>query len=228
MNIAIIPARGGSKRIPRKNIRSFYGKPMISYAIDCARESGLFEHVVVSTEDHEIAEIAQDCGAEVPFFRPEQLADDHTTTVKVVEHGIQMCCDLGWKIKYVCCIYPCTPFIRKEDLKGAFDLLVKRDGKFCFPVTRFPSAVQRSLRLTVDGKVEPFFKEYVQTRTQDLEVLFHDTGQFYWGNCEAWLHNDCIHSEGIGYEIPQWRVIDIDEEADWNRAEKLYQVITHK
>jgi len=221
MNIAIIPARGGSKRIPRKNIKLFDGKPMIAYAITAALSSGLFEHVLVSTDDEDIAAIAQTWGAETPFMRPAELANDYTATVPVVAHGIQACRALGWQFDLVCCIYPGVPFIQIEDLKGALSLLTQGESDYSFPVTEFPSAIQRALKRGINGTMEPFYPQYELTRTQDLDRAFHDAGQFYWGRAEAWLKNVKVHSGGIGYVIPNWRVVDIDTEDDWERAEKL-------
>ncbi len=223
MNIAIIPARGGSKRIPRKNIKLFDGKPMIEYAITAAISSGLFEHIVVSTDDAEIAEIAQVLGAETPFIRPDSLANDYAATVPVIAHGIQACRAMGWSFEHVCCIYPGVPFIQTEDLKGALARLLESGEDYCFPVTEFPSAIQRALKCMDGGKMHPFYPEYETTRTQDLERAYHDAGQFYWGKEEAWLQNTKIHSAGIGYVIPNWRVVDIDTPEDWLRAEVMYK-----
>ena len=223
MNIAIIPARGGSKRIPRKNIKMFAGKPMIAHAITTAKMSGLFDHIVVSTDDQEILNIAQEWGAETPFLRPDELANDYTATVPVIAHGIQSCRALGWNIEHVCCIYPGVPFLQIEDLKGALQLLLKSDMDYSFPVTEFPSAIQRALKRTDEGKMQPFYPQYELTRTQDLEPAFHDAGQFYWGKAEAWLLNNKVHSNGVGYIIPNWRVVDIDTPEDWERAELIYK-----
>jgi pseudaminic acid cytidylyltransferase len=224
MNIAIIPARGGSKRIPRKNIKLFEGKPMIAHAITAAISSGLFEHIVVSTDDEEIAAIAREWDAETPFVRPSDLANDNAATVPVIAHGIQACRALDWTFEHVCCIYPGVPFIQVEDLKGALSLMLERGADFCFSVTEFPSAIQRALRRLDDGKMQPFYPQFETIRSQDLEPAFHDAGQFYWGKAEAWLHNTLIHSGGIGYVIPGWRVVDIDTPEDWLRAETLLKV----
>lgn len=225
MNVAIIPARGGSKRIPRKNIKEFCGKPMIAYAIDAARRSDLFDHVVVSTDDQEIAEVARTFDAEVPFERPPDLSDDLTPTVPVIAHAIRSCKTLGWEIEYVCCIYPCVPFIREEDLKSSYRLLQDHGANYCFPVTEFPSAVQRALKCLDDGSVQPFYPQYEMTRTQDLELAYYDAGQFYWGKSAAWLADSKIHSGGLGYHIPSWRVVDIDTPDDWKRAELIWSVL---
>lgn len=225
MNIAVIPARGGSKRIPRKNINMFAGKPMIAHAITIAKSSRLFEHIVVSTDDPEIAAIARDWGAETPFVRPDELANDYTATVPVIAHGVQVCRDLGWTLDSVCCIYPGVPFLQIEDLKGALTLLAKSDCDYSFPITEFPSAIQRALRRMDKGQMQPFYPQYELTRTQDLEPAFHDAGQFYWGKADAWLHNPKIHSSGVGYVVPNWRVVDIDTSEDWVRAEHLLQAL---
>ena len=150
--LAVIPARGGSKRIPRKNIRLFAGKPMIAYAIEAALSSGVFDHVVVSTDDPEIAGIAADHGASLPFVRPAHLADDMTPTVPVVAHAIETCQALGWGVQQVCCIYPGVPFIQASDLVQALDLLLGGNAHYVFPVTPFPSAIQRALRRQADYK----------------------------------------------------------------------------
>jgi pseudaminic acid cytidylyltransferase len=225
MNIAVIPARGGSKRIPRKNIKSFGGKPMIAYAITAAKNSGLFDHVLVSTDDAEIASIANAWGAETPFVRPAELANDFTATVPVVAHAIQACEALGWSFDNVCCIYPGVPFIEVEDLQGAFKQLEVGSDDYCFPVAEFPSAIQRALKRNSHGVMQPFYPEFQLTRTQDLEPAYFDAGQFYWGNKRAWLSNLRIHSNSAGYLIPNWRVVDIDTPADWERAELLAMAI---
>ncbi len=226
MRIAIIPARGGSKRIPRKNIRLFAGKPMIDYAIRAARDSNLFDRVIVSTDDQEIANVAISLGAEIPFERPLELSDDHTPTVPVIAHAIRQCQNGGWDPHEVCCIYPGVPFIRASDLAAALQLLRQRDGSgYVFPVTPFPAAIQRALRRSSDGGVEPFDSRYVNIRTQDLEPAYHDAGQFYWGGVSAWLRGLSIHAHGAAIVLPEWRVVDIDTEDDWRRAEIIFGAI---
>ena len=223
MRIAIIPARGGSKRIPRKNIKHFDGKPMIAYAILAAKASGLFDHVIVSTDDNEIMQIATELGAEVPFVRPAEISDDHVPTVPVIAHSIRACAQMGLHIDLACCIYPGVPFIQIDDLKKALSLLESSGADFCFPITEFPSAIQRALKQDKNGRMSPFFPQNEMMRTQDLEVAYHDAGQFYWGSKQAWLSNTRIHSGGMGYPIPSWRVVDIDTVDDWNRAERMHQ-----
>jgi N-acylneuraminate cytidylyltransferase len=221
IDIAIIPARGGSKRIPRKNIKTFHGKPMIAYAIDAAIKSNLFEHVMVSTDDLEIADIAQNLGAKVPFFRPAELADDHAATVPVVSHAIKFAKSLGWNINLACCIYPCAPFIKIEDLVVARRLLLESAALYSFPVTEFPAPIQRGLKLDSEGLVMPFYPEFEKMRSQDLESAYYDAGQFYWGKLAGWESEKALHANGIGYAIPGWRVVDIDTKDDWNRAELI-------
>lgn len=221
--IAIIPARGGSKRIPRKNIKLFNGAPMIAHAIAIARASGLFSQVVVSTEDAEIAAVARAAGAETPFVRPEELADDQAATVPVIAHAVEILQQAGVAFNYACCIYPCVPFMQADDLKNAFDLLECVGAKFSFPVAEFPSAVQRALRRTEDGRMAAFLPQYELTRTQDLEAGYFDAGQFYWGKAGDWRVGSRLHSDGAGYVIPSWRVVDIDTPDDWDRAERLHK-----
>ena len=222
MKIAVIPARGGSKRIPRKNIKTFCGRPMITAAIEIAKESGLFQHIVVSSDDAEIVEIAKASGAEVPFVRPPNLADDHTPTVPVIAHAIDACQTLGWHIDQVCCIYPAVPFLQSADLSAALRMLQNNDVDYVFPVAAYPSAIQRALRQLPNGLMEPFYSQYATTRTQDLEPAYYDAGQFYWGWAQAWLEGKVIHKHGMGLVIPGWRVVDIDTEEDWLRAELMY------
>jgi pseudaminic acid cytidylyltransferase len=225
MRLAVIPARGGSKRIPRKNILPFAGRPMIGYAIAAAQASGLFDHVVVSTDDAEIASVSTSLGAEVPFMRPAELADDHTPTVPVVAHAIAACRDIGWVAEQVCCIYPGVPFLQVPDLRTALDLL-EQGADYAFPVTPFPSAIQRALRREADGSARPFFPEFAATRTQDLPPAFHDAGQFYWGRAQAWLDGLNIHLHGRTIVVPEWRVVDIDTPDDWRRAELLHHALS--
>jgi pseudaminic acid cytidylyltransferase len=221
--IAVIPARGGSKRIPRKNIRPFAGRPMIAHAIDAALASELFSHVVVTTDDDEIASLAAAAGAEVPFRRPGELADDHTPTVPVVAHAVKACESIGWSVDAACCIYPGVPFLEPADLVEAWALLVGSGRPYCLPVAEFPSRIQRGLRRASDSGLSPFFPEHELTRTQDLDPAFHDAGQFYWGWKASWLTQPRLHSGSAGYVVPSWRVVDIDTPDDWERAERLYR-----
>lgn len=222
MNIAIIPARGGSKRIPKKNIKDFCGKPMISWAISAAIASNLFDEIVVSTDDNDIRMVALKYGAKVPFIRPLELSDDLTPTVPVIAHAVHQCEELGWKIENVCCIYPCAPFAQPDDLRRALSILLDQNAQFVFPVAEYSHPVQRSMRQVSSGLMEFLMPEFELTRTQDLELLYHDAAQFYWGTKKAWLQKLRMHSGGIGMPIPKWRVIDIDTNEDWMRAEMLH------
>ena len=225
MNIAIIPARGGSKRIPRKNIRIFCGKPMIAWAIGYALQSKLFERVIVSTDDESIAQIARVAGAETPFTRPAILADDLTPTVPVIAHALEVCDALGWSIEYCCCIYPCVPFLINTDLVEALALLQQADACFSYPVTDYAHPIQRAMRRLPNGHMQFFYPEHELSRTQDLEKSYQDTGQFYWGKSSAWKSNMGMHTAGVGLVVPNWRVVDIDNEDDWKRAELLHKVL---
>jgi len=225
MNIAIIPARGGSKRIPRKNIKLFGDKPMIAWAIEAAKKSGKFDHVIVSSDDPEIIEISNQWGAETPFLRPDSLADDFTPTVPVIAHAIEECQRLGWLVNYACCIYPGVPFLEPADLIKAYDVLNSTNVDFVYPVSEYPHPTQRAMRQLQSGQMQFMDSTHEMTRTQDLETTFHDAGQFYWGRVSAWLEHKKMHSEGVGMVIPNWRVVDIDNFDDWKRAEMLSTIL---
>jgi pseudaminic acid cytidylyltransferase len=224
VRVAIIPARGGSKRIPRKNVRPFHGKPMIGYAIDAARSSGVFDDIVVSTDDEEIAEVARRLGARTPFVRPAALADDHTPTVPVIAQAIGALREAGHPVDAVCCLYPGVPLLRAGDLVDGLSLL--RPGRYAFPVVPFPSPIQRALRRAPDGSTAPFWPEHAATRTQDLEPAFHDAGQFYWGHADTWLAGKSLHGHAVTLVLPASRVVDIDTPEDWARAEALIELQT--
>lgn len=219
--IAIIPARGGSKRIPRKNLKAFHDRPMIGHSITAALDSGLFERVVVSTDDREIADVAKAFGAEVPFMRPAELANDHAGTVPVIQHALQA---LAADVEFVCCLYAAAPFTNAARLREGLELLRTRpDMDFVFTVTEFASPVQRALRLTTTGGVEALYPEYRQTRTQDLEPAYHDAGQFYWGRREPWRAGAALHAaHSLALVLPRRTVVDIDTPEDWIHAERLY------
>jgi pseudaminic acid cytidylyltransferase len=228
MKIAIIPARGGSKRIPKKNIKDFCGKPMIVWAIEKAIKSNCFDEIIVTTDDTEIMETANEHGAKTPFKRSKKLSDDHTITVPVIANALLECEALGWNIDYACCIYPCSPFIETEDLKLSFEKMIAGNYKFIYPITEYKHPIQRSIKFNKNNMVEFKFPEYELTRTQDLEKLYHDTGQFYWGTRGAWIENGRMHIDGTAYVIPSWRVVDIDNEDDWIRAELMHKTINQR
>lgn len=222
MKIAVIPARGGSKRIPRKNIKLFCGKPMIAWSIEAAKSSGLFEHVIASTDDAEIAEVARQWGAETPFMRPDDLANDHAGTTPVIAHATQWALDQGFDVAAVCCIYATAPFIRVDDLKQGLNLLESGEWDYAFTVTDFAAPIFRSFKQLAEGGVEMFFPEHFAARSQDLPTALHDAGQFYWGRPTAWLEGKRVfgrHSNPL--LIPRWRVQDIDTQDDWERAQIL-------
>ena len=223
---AIIPARGGSKRIPRKNIKTFLGKPIISYSIEKAISSQLFDKVIVSTDDDEIAKIAMRYGAEVPFVRPANLSDDYTGSSKVVAHSLNWMQQQGLRVDALCCIYATAPFIRSNDLCIAYDILKSNKWDFVFTATEFDYPVQRSFRILKNGSMEMMFPENYAKRSQDLEVYYHDVGQFYWGKPESWLEKKIVFSEkSTVIQIPSYRAVDIDSENDWKRAELLYRLL---
>ena len=222
MNIAIIPARGGSKRIPRKNIRDFCGRPMMEWAIATALESELFEHVVVSTDDLEIADLARRAGGEVPFTRPDALADDHAVTIDVINHAITWAIDAGWPVEAACCIYPTAAFIYADDLSAARNLL-SSECDYSFAAIRYGHPPQRGFFRGAEGAPKLVQPEHETTRTQDLEPIYHDAGQFYWGTCQAWLERRPFFGSRTRFiELPPWRAQDIDREEDWTMAEQLF------
>lgn len=224
--VAIIPARGGSKRIPRKNIRLFAGKPVIGYSIEAAKASGLFDRIMVSTDDPEIAAVAETFGAEVPFVRPEELANDFAGTAAVVRHALLWLEANGYHAEYACCIYATAPFISVEDLLKGFQLLSTTNKEYAFPVTSFSFPVQRALRINRSGFVEALYPENIMVRSQDLEEAYHDAGQFYWGRAEAFIKDVAIYSPAsVPLLLPRYRVQDIDTPEDWLRAELMFKVL---
>jgi len=222
VNVAVIPARGGSKRIHKKNIREFAGQPMIAHSIRCALGSGLFDRVIVSTDDDEIAAVALAHGAEVPFRRPPELADDHTGTIAVIAHATDWLQQEGMSVSAVCCIYATAPFIRTEDVKQGLALIVTGRWQYVFSATTFGFPILRSFKADPDGAVEMFFPEYFSARSQDMQDALHDAAQFYWGLPTAWLSGSRMFDRtSTVVRIPRWRVQDIDTEEDWARAEAM-------
>ena len=227
MNVAIIPARGGSKRIPRKNIKPFCGKPIIAWPIEVAKQSGLFEHILVSIDDEEIAEVAKSCGAEVPFMRPAELSDDYAGATEVIAHAVSWMHEQQWQPKAVCCIYATSVFYTVADLKKGFDALNTGDWSFAFSVTDFEHPIFRSFGEHPDGGVEMFFPEHFEKRSQDLPVALHDATQFYWGKPDAWLNKlKMFERHSYPVKIPRWRIQDIDTEDDWKRAELMFDSLS--
>lgn len=222
-SVAIIPARGGSKRIPRKNLLAFDGVPMIVRSIRTALDSGLFEQVVVSTDDAEIAELALAHGAQVPFLRPAELADDFTGTAAVIVHALQQLPAFD----YACCVYATAPLLQSRFLREGFELLQQHPQKsFAFSVCSFGFPVQRALTVDGQGALTALYPEFRQTRSQDLPEAFQDAGQFYWGRSEAWLRGDVLYSSAsLPVILPRHLVQDIDTLQDWKRAEYLYAAL---
>jgi len=226
MRIAVIPARGGSKRIPHKNIKPFCGKPMIAWSIDAAKRSGLFEHIIVSTDDVEIAQVAKKYGVETPFVRPANLSNDYAGTTEVIAHATLWAMEQGWPITAVCCILATAPFIQVSDIEKGLELLDSGDYAYAITVTNFASPVFRSFREHSDGGVEMIFPEHFLTRSQDLPEALHDAGQFMWGRPSAWIEGKPgLDRFSVLLKIPRWRVQDIDDEDDWKRAELLAPLI---
>lgn len=229
MRIAVIPARGGSKRIPRKNIKNFCGKPMIAWSIEAAKASALFDRIFVSTDDAEIADIAKQWGAEVPFMRPAELSNDYAGTTEVIAHATQWALDQGFELDAVCCIYATAPFIQADDLKRGLTALESGDWAYAFTATDFAAPIFRSFKQNAEGGIEMFYPEHFSTRSQDLPTALHDAGQFYWGRPSAWIEGKRIfdrHSTPV--MIPRWRVQDIDTQEDWERAEIVAPVIMNR
>lgn len=226
MKLAVIPARGGSKRIPRKNIKVFSGKPIIAWSIEAALSSLCFDAVIVSTDDPEIAEVAKSYGASVPFLRPLALAGDHVGTVPVITHAIDWFNSQGAQVSEACCIYATAPFITVEALRQASSLVSSTDCDYAFTVTRFAYPIQRSLRLAEDMRLQMFYPEQYDTRSQDLEEAYHDAGQFYWGRAEAWMSGKPVFdSNNVPVILPRHRVQDIDTPEDWAQAELMFKVM---
>ncbi|HBR94196.1 MAG TPA: pseudaminic acid cytidylyltransferase [Opitutae bacterium] len=225
--IAVIPARGGSKRIPGKNIKEFCGKPMIAYSIEAAIRSNLFDQVVVSTDDSEIARIAIEYGATSPFERPTQLSDDHTPTLPVIRHAIEAIeAQQQTKLEFVCCIYATAPFLTAPNLiEGHDSLKLDTSLDFAFSVTSYAFPIQRALYVDPEGgTVKMFQPEYADTRSQDLREAYHDAGQFYWGRRDAFLNCDNMFAaRSAPVVLPRDQVQDIDTPEDWDCAEQLFR-----
>ena len=230
MKLAVIPARGGSKRIPRKNIRLFAGKPIIAYSIEAALASGCFDEVIVSTDDSEIADIAKGVGASVPFVRPPVLSDDFTGTNAVVKHAIEWFNEQGQPVSHACCIYATAPFVTSAVIQEGWRILNSAgDLWFAMTVTSFPFAIQRALRKTDTGRLDMFYPEHLMTRSQDLEEAYHDAGQLYWGLASAFVEDRRMFDEhSAPIILPRNRVQDIDTLEDWEHAELLYRAWQQK
>lgn len=229
MYLCVIPARGGSKRITKKNIKEFCGKPIIIWSIEQAKLSKCFDKVIVSTDDPEIASLAKRNGADVPFMRPKSLSDDYTGTVPVISHAIKWHMKYGKKPSHVCCIYPTAPFLKSSDLKDGLKILKKYNSSYSFPATNYAYPIQRSFKININKKLEMFFSKHYKSRSQDLDEVFHDAGQFYWATADTWLENKPIISKNsTPLLIPRYRAMDIDTIEDWLIAEKMFETIHKK
>ena len=226
--VAIITARGGSKRIPRKNIRDFLGKPIIAYSIQTAIESGIFDDVIVSTDDNDIAEISIGYGANVPFFRSKENSDDFSDTSDVIREVILKLKDMGREYESICCIYPTAPFVTTKKLIESYGLLADSNAYNVVPMVPFSFPPQRGLVIE-NGFTKPTDYESINKRSQDLDTIFHDAGQFYWIKTEEFLRNpNILMNNTIAYPVPETEVQDIDNEEDWILAELKYKLMKEK
>ena len=227
--VAIIPARGGSKRIPRKNIRTFAGLPIIAYSIRAAKAADLFTRVIVSTDDEEISTVANEQGAEAPFRRPVELADDFATTDAVLLHALEWLWSEGTQFDYFCCIYPTAPFVTPADLENGLKVLQQTDATTAVSVSVYPSTIFRALKITKDDRLEMFWPEHRDRRSQDFETAWHDAGQFYWGHAAKFARERHLFGENtVAIPLSRSRVQDIDTAEDWQRAEKMYAVLQNR
>lgn len=227
--VAIIPARGGSKRIPYKNIEPFCGKPIIAYSIDAARESRLFDRIIVSTDDDRIAEVARKFGGETPFVRPAKLSDDLTGTNAVVRHATDWLAKQERPVELVCCIYATAPFVDGETLRRGLEIMQTAGAEFAMGVTTFDFPIQRALRLRADGRMEPREPDAILARSQDLEQAWHDAGQFYWGTPRVFTLTAIERlAQGVPVILPRHRVQDIDTEEDWLHAELMFEALRRR
>jgi pseudaminic acid cytidylyltransferase len=227
--VAIIPARGGSKRIPRKNIKTFAGQPIIAYSINAAITSNLFERIILSTDSEQIAEVGSSYGAEVPFMRPAELSDDFTGTAEVLIHSLNWLTEHDKFYPYFCCFYPTAPFLEKEYLVKGFDILRKNNASTVFSVTSFPYPIFRAMKIEANNRVKMFWPEYLNSRSNDLPDAYHDAGQFYWGDTEKFLkEKNIFSSDSVPVILPRYLVHDIDTPEDWETAEILYLALKAK
>ena len=226
MIIAVIPARGGSKRIVKKNITDFAGKPLIAWSIEKALNTKIFDKVIVSTDSKEIAKVSEKFGAEVPFLRPANLSNHTAGTLEVIKHAIEHLEQSGEQFESVCCLYATVPFIQAETIALAYEQLKSSKAEYCFTATSFTSPIQRAFKFTKQNRIEMFYPKYYKRRSQDLEEAYHDAGQFYWGKAEVFKQMKPIYSKfSSPYILPRYLVLDIDTMEDWKHAEFMHQVL---
>lgn len=223
--VAIIPARGGSKRIPKKNIKEFFNKPLIAYSIEVALKSKLFDKVIVSTDDEGIAKIAKEYGAEVPFLRPKELSDDITGTTDVTLHAVEFLKLQGFEYNFICTIYATAPLLEKKFLIQGYEKLKNSDAINSFSATSMPFPIQRTFKLDKNGRCEMFMPEHYESRSQDLEIAYQDAGQFYWSKSNHNSNEIMFSKDSIPILLPRHLVQDIDTPEDWVRAEIIYQLM---
>lgn len=229
MKVCVIPARGGSKRIPNKNIRDFCGKPIIAWSIECALASGCFDQVIVSTDDDKIAQVAKAYGAHVPFVRPEKLSDDYTGTVAVIKHAVDWLSEFESMPEFVCCLYATAPFVRPKDLIQGLEKIQNSNADYVFSVASFESPIQRAIKINNQGRVEMISPEHINARSQDLVEAYYNAGQFYWGKGSAWQAGKrVLTGNSMPIIIPRGRVQDIDTLEDWEHAELLFNWLQSK
>jgi len=224
--VAVIPARGGSKRIPNKNVKDFAGRPIIAHSIDAARNSGLFDRIIVSTDSDQIAEVAVAAGADVPFRRPAELSNDHAGTAPVIVHALDWLKQAGTPATYACCIYATAPFVRTEDLQRGLETLKTTNVTSVLSVTTFAFPIFRALKIGEDNSLSMFWPENRLKRSQDLPEAFHDAGQFYWVNAEKFMADPNLYSaDALPVILPRYLVQDIDTLEDWETAEYMYRAL---
>ena len=226
MTICVIPARGGSKRIPKKNIKLFHGKPMIQWSIEAARESNIFDTIIVSTDDDEITELAESLGALVPFKRPTNLSDDYTSTTSVISHAALWSIENKLDSPIICCLYATAPFVQPSDLREAHQIIATENWEYVFSAGEYSSPIFRAFEQTNNGGSKMFFPENFETRSQDLPKALFDAGMFYMGTTNAWINNLRIFDEhSFPFNIPNWRIQDIDTPNDWKQAEQMAKIV---
>ncbi len=229
MNIALIPARGGSKRVPGKNIKNFAGRPIIAWSIAAARESGLFKRIIVSTDSEEIAAVAIKYGAEVPFMRPNEIADDFATTAAVIRHAQEWLRKSRQGPDFICCLYATAPFVNAHNLRQSFKILINSKADTVFPVTTYPFPILRSLTINKEGRLVMLWPEHELSRSNDLPEAYHDAGQFYWLNSKTFAKSEQLYgSNSVPLIIPRWQAQDIDTKEDWTMAELLFEALNRK
>lgn len=229
MIVCVIPARGGSKRVPKKNIKLFNGKPMIAWSIDAAIQANIFDKIIVSTDDDEIANFSKSLGVDVPFIRPKNLSDDYASTADVMAHACQWIKNKEKSISIVCCLYATAPFIKSEDLKKALQIIQDGNWRYVFSAAEYPSSIYRSFFKDNNGGVKMLFPDMFNKRTQDLPTSYHDAGMFYMGTNKSWEEKiKTFETHSFPLIIPSYRVQDIDTVEDWERAEHMAQSILQK